>query len=179
MYSRTIFPNIWKILWLLHRKNACQLVKIVQILSFVVASDTLLANEVIKWWQLSHYRVWEIFPVKGRRILKVRCGIGYPSLVLNHRGADIAATDDHPEAESFLKENTYLNKDPDISFVHTAWDDEVTQVSGLYDIIIGSDLLYEDEHVQMLSSCLNAHSHKSVFGCKYLKILEPISLITS
>lgn len=103
-------------------------------------------------------RLMADFPVEGKRILEVGCGIGLPSLVLNHRGADITATDYHPEVKSFLKENTCLNKDPDISFVRTAWNDEATQTLGLYDIIIGSDLLYEDEHAKLLSTFINAHS---------------------
>ncbi|MDE8603082.1 hypothetical protein M3I01_009105 [Marinomonas sp. RSW2] len=46
--------------------------------------------------------------VKGLKILEVGCGIELASLVLNHRLADITATDYHPEAGNFLNENTLL-----------------------------------------------------------------------
>ena len=36
------------------------------------------------------------FEVMGTRILEVGCGIGLSSLLLNHRFADITATDYHP-----------------------------------------------------------------------------------
>ncbi len=96
--------------------------------------------------------------VEGKRILEVGCGIGLASLVLNHCGADITATDYHPEAEAFLKANTILNNDPDISFVRTAWGDQDTKALGLFDLIIGSDLLYEEEHAKNLASFINQHS---------------------
>lgn len=129
-----------------------------------VASDVGISSATWPFfgiiWESGEYlaRLMEDFPVKGKRILEVGCGIGLPSLVLNHRGANITATDYHPEVGSFLKENTDLNKDPDISFVQTAWDDEVTNALDRYDIIIGSDLLYEDEHAKVLASFIHKHS---------------------
>jgi predicted nicotinamide N-methyase len=57
------------------------------------------------------------FRIKGKRILEVGCGIGLASLVLNHRLANITATDYHPEAEYFLQENVTLNKGNAIPFV--------------------------------------------------------------
>ncbi len=49
------------------------------------------------------------FPIAGKRILEVGCGIGLCSLVLQQRGADITASDYHPVAEKFLRHNTDLN----------------------------------------------------------------------
>ncbi|MFC6673801.1 class I SAM-dependent methyltransferase [Marinobacterium aestuariivivens] len=50
------------------------------------------------------------YEIAGKRILEVGCGIGLTSLVLNHRHADITATDYHPEAGNFLRENVRLNQ---------------------------------------------------------------------
>jgi len=91
------------------------------------------------------------------RILEVGCGIGLTSLVLNHRGADITATDHHPEAGRFLRENSQLNQDPDIPFVRTGWG-EADEVLGRFDLIVGSDLLYEPDHAELLSKFINAHA---------------------
>jgi len=41
------------------------------------------------------------FPIQGKRILEVGCGMALTSLLLNSRHADITATDIHPEAGSF------------------------------------------------------------------------------
>ena len=56
------------------------------------------------------------YQVEGLKILEVGCGIGLASLVLNHRLANITATDYHPEAGGFLNANALLNGDRVIPF---------------------------------------------------------------
>jgi len=102
----------------------------------------------------------EDYPVGEKSVLEIGCGIGLASLVLNHRGANITATDYHPEVKAFLDQNTHLNKDPDISFVRTSWDDQLPNALGLFDFIIGSDLLYEQEHPENLALFINRHAQK-------------------
>lgn len=97
------------------------------------------------------------YEVEGIRILEVGCGIGLASLVLNHRLADITSTDYHPEAEAFLIKNTRLNNGPVIPFVRTSWTDTNTSL-GVFDLIIGSDLLYERDHAADLSHFIDNHS---------------------
>lgn len=97
------------------------------------------------------------FDIKNKRILEVGCGIALSSLMLNQRNADITATDYHPEAENFLLENIKLNKGKAIPFVRTAWADELSKL-GEFDLIIGSDLLYEQEHTSLLSEFINQHA---------------------
>lgn len=97
------------------------------------------------------------YAVGEKRILEVGCGIALASLVLNHRQANITATDYHPEAEGFLIKNTALNQDKTIPFIRTGWKDPVTDL-GIFDVIIGSDLLYESEHVDLLSEFINQHA---------------------
>ncbi|MEW6764497.1 MAG: histidine kinase [Pseudomonadota bacterium] len=95
--------------------------------------------------------------VEGLRILEVGCGIGLASLVLNQRLADITATDYHPEVGAFLLENTRLNHGRDIPFVRTGWGDTISSL-GLFDLIIGSDLLYEQEHASLLAGFIDQHA---------------------
>lgn len=97
------------------------------------------------------------FSIAGKRILEVGCGIGLASLVLNNRLADITATDHHPEAAAFLAENTRLNNGPPIPFVRTGWTDEESCL-GVFDLIIGSDLLYEAGHAILLATFINQHA---------------------
>jgi predicted nicotinamide N-methyase len=97
------------------------------------------------------------FDIDGKRILEIGCGIGLSSLLLNTRLADITATDYHPEAENFLLENIKLNKGKHIPFVRTGWEDEENSL-GKFDLIIGSDLLYERNHACLLSGFINQHS---------------------
>ena len=95
--------------------------------------------------------------VDNLKILEVGCGIGLASLLLNHRRANITATDYHPEVGAFLDVNTELNGDPLIPFVRTGWAD-VSSSLGQFDLIIGSDLLYEKEHAILLSDFIDKHA---------------------
>jgi len=113
-------------------------------------------------WQSGHVlaHIMSDYDVSNKRILEVGCGIGLASLVLNHRKEDISATDHHPEAEDFMQQNTELNEDRDIPFVCTGWTDEESCL-GKFDLIIGSDILYEGEHVKQLSQFIDQHAHDS------------------
>lgn len=97
------------------------------------------------------------YPVENKRILEVGCGVALSSLVLNARKADITATDYHPEAGNFLTANTQLNEANRIPFLRTDWADHAEGL-GTFDLIIGSDLLYEIQHIDLLSSFINRHS---------------------
>ncbi len=97
------------------------------------------------------------YEIAGKRILEVGCGIGLTSLVLNHRLADITATDYHPEVGAFLSENVQLNHGRAIPFVRTGWGDAQTAL-GQFDLIVGSDLLYEREHVELLAGFIDQHA---------------------
>lgn len=113
-------------------------------------------------------RLMHGYDITGKRILEVGCGIGLASLVLHQRSADITATDYHPEAEGFLLENAELNNLGEIPFVRTGWDDEISGL-GEFDIIIGSDLLYEKEHADLLAAFIDQHSRRY---CKVI-IIDP------
>ena len=97
------------------------------------------------------------YPVGDRAVLEVGCGVGLASLVLSHRRSDVTATDYHPEAGAFLRKNVALNDGPAIPFVRTGWADEDDEL-GTFDLIIGSDLLYEREHVELLSAFIDRHA---------------------
>lgn len=93
----------------------------------------------------------------AKRVLEVGCGIGLSSLLLNKKKANITATDYHPEVHDFLNRNTGLNGDQDIAFERVSWLDNADDL-GLFDLIIGSDLLYEDEHITQLSGFIVTHA---------------------
>jgi len=94
----------------------------------------------------------------SKRILEIGCGTALSSLLLNKQRADITATDYHPEAENFLNRNAELNGDSLIPFERTNWSDNDDSL-GRFDLIIGSDLLYEDEHIELLVGFIRQHSN--------------------
>jgi len=107
---------------------------------------------------LAHYM--SDYNIEGKKILEIGCGIGLSSLILSQRNADITATDYHPEAEFFLAENINLNKGRKIPFFRTGWADEIV-CKEKFDLIIGSDILYESEHALILPEFINRHAKES------------------
>jgi predicted nicotinamide N-methyase len=97
------------------------------------------------------------FDVEGKRILEVGCGMALSSHLLNLRHADISATDYHPEAETFLRANTALNGGRAIPYARTAWADGGSSL-GRFDLVIGSDLLYERDSGELLAAFVDAHA---------------------
>ena len=97
------------------------------------------------------------FEIAGKRILEIGCGLGLSSLVLQRRRADITASDHHPLAAEFLRENAALNDLPELAYRDLPWMSDDPAL-GRFDLIIGSDVLYEHPHVALLASLLQRHA---------------------
>ena len=97
------------------------------------------------------------FTCAGMKILEVGCGLGLCCLVLQRRGADITASDYHPLAEEFLRFNTDLNGLAPIKFYNAPWAGPNPDL-GRFDLIVGSDLLYERSHPALLTNFLACHT---------------------
>lgn len=100
------------------------------------------------------------FPVEGLRILETGCGLALSSVVLQKRGADITPSDNHPLAEEFLRHNLQLNGLQPIRYQDAPWNALNPQL-GEFDLIIGSDVLYERDHPAMLADFLARHAKPS------------------
>lgn len=97
------------------------------------------------------------FPIQGKRILEIGCGLALASLVLQRRGGDITSTDLHPLAEAFLKENLSLNALAPLPFHLGSWLESELPLEK-FDLIIGSDLLYEPGHPELLAGFIDRHA---------------------
>ncbi|HMN44539.1 MAG TPA: hypothetical protein PKE27_08205 [Povalibacter sp.] len=97
------------------------------------------------------------FPVDGLRILEMGCGMAISSLVLQRRGADVTASDNHPLAEEFLRHNTGLNGLPPVAYRHAPWG-EPNESLGRFDLLIASDVLYEPDHAVLLAGFIERHA---------------------
>jgi len=111
-----------------------------------------------------------IHPVSPReRILEIGCGLALASLVGHRRGADVTASDWHPLAQSFLQENLRLNNLGPMKYRHAGWNAAGSlrdgpggpppgAPRGQYDLIIGSDLLYERDASGALAGFIAWHA---------------------
>jgi len=98
-------------------------------------------------------------------ILEIGCGIGLASLVSHRRGALVTASDSHPLAGGFLLENLRLNDLPPMRYCHGDWAPldvaataHVPRVQGLFNLIIGSDVLYERDDGGLLPLFIARHA---------------------
>lgn len=95
--------------------------------------------------------------LRGMRILEIGCGLALPSLVAHRRHADVTASDHHPLTERFLLENLRLNALPPLSYCTGDWS-VLNPALGRFDLIMGSDVLYERHQPHMLMDFIDAHS---------------------
>ena len=98
----------------------------------------------------------------NERILEIGCGLALSSLVGHRRGANITASDCHPLAAEFLKENLRLNHLGPMNYRHGHWGEHASQqqnlaVNSKFDLIIGSDILYERDERGDLAHYINEH----------------------
>ncbi len=120
----------------------------------------------------------------GEHILELGCGLGLASLVGHRRGADVTASDCHPLAGAFLLENLRLNGLLPMKYRHGQWGAipvadagaaaapmapavnpavapemvAETPLSGQFELIIGSDLLYERDAQGDLAHYIQLHA---------------------
>jgi predicted nicotinamide N-methyase len=103
----------------------------------------------------------QTLPIVGKRVLEIGCGLGLASLVMRRRGADITAGDLHPLAAAFMLENLRLNRLADIDFRTGSWADADPDL-GAFDLIVGSDVLYERDLPDNLAGFIDRHSSPAV-----------------
>jgi predicted nicotinamide N-methyase len=101
------------------------------------------------------------FELEGKRILELGCGLALASLVIHRRGGDVTASDCHPLTEAFLKENLRLNHLPPMKYQTGNWGVAVADI-GRFDLIIGSDILYDRGQPKALSEFIDLHSCAAV-----------------
>ncbi|HEU0305666.1 MAG TPA: methyltransferase domain-containing protein [Lysobacter sp.] len=97
------------------------------------------------------------FELGGERILELGCGIGLASLVLQRRGANVVASDIHPLTEPFLAYNSALNGLPSVHYRQLRWDAPLATL-GHFDVIIASDVLYEQGHAELIDAVIARHA---------------------
>ena len=109
-------------------------------------------------WQseelLSHLMVSE--KAADKKVLELGCGLALASLVLRRRGIDVTATDMNPHASEFLHFNAELNDINTVRFGQAGWA-EGTSSLGRFDLLVGSDVLYDHHSLMPLVNFVQGH----------------------
>lgn len=92
-----------------------------------------------------------------QRVLEIGCGLGLASLVIHRRQGDVTASDCHPLAGPFLEANVQLNQLPAMKYRTGNWTRANPEL-GEFDLIIGSDVLYERDHPAQLAAFVQRHA---------------------
>ncbi|MBC7538605.1 MAG: methyltransferase domain-containing protein [Bacteriovorax sp.] len=94
--------------------------------------------------------------LKNKKILEIGCGLALPSFLVTRSGGDVVATDFHKDVPLFLELN---QKNNNIFFPYKVmnWRNEIDRAKtdlGLFDLVIGSDILYESQHPMQVAKAL-------------------------
>lgn len=95
--------------------------------------------------------------IEARRVLEIGCGLGLASMVVHRRHGDITASDCHPLTESFLRANLLLNGLPEMKYRTGNWGC-ANPALGEFDLIVGSDILYERDQPARLAAFIQRHA---------------------
>jgi predicted nicotinamide N-methyase len=87
----------------------------------------------------------------GRRVLELGCGLGLPSIMAAKLGATVTATDFHPDAGAWCRANAAANEVA-LAFQPCDWNTPPAWTP--FDIVLGSDLIYERRHIPALATCI-------------------------
>lgn len=99
--------------------------------------------------------------IEGKRILEIGAGLALASLVIHRRAGDVTVTDWHPLTETFLQKNLLANGLGPLPYQPGNWAlDDASGASGLgrFDLIIGSDVLYERQQPAQLARFIDQHA---------------------
>ncbi len=88
--------------------------------------------------------------VRNKTVLELGCGLGLPSLVSSHLGGFVLATDFHPDVEDYFKRNC-RHSSVSCQYQRLNWREEGL---GQFDVVLGSDVLYESRHPQEVAQGL-------------------------
>lgn len=88
---------------------------------------------------------------RHKRVLEIGCGLALPALVAASLGAEVVASDFHPDVPSFLALNQALNG---LRVGYRSVDWREAPPSAAYDWILASDVLYDSRDVAPLARFL-------------------------
>jgi predicted nicotinamide N-methyase len=102
--------------------------------------------------------------LRGRRVIELGCGLAVPSIAAARGGAIALATDRDPDPLELVARNARAN-DVVVETAKVEWSnaDELVE-RGPFDLVVGSDVLYERQSVAPLLSLLPRLAPRALFA---------------
>lgn len=89
--------------------------------------------------------------LSGKRAVELGCGVGLPTVVALHRGAQVLATDHNGAALDFVIHNARVNLDREPETVLLDWFSPRLEGLGTFDLVFAADVLYERRNGPVLA----------------------------
>ena len=104
---------------------------------------------------LSEYLINQFFPTKlaGTKVLEIGCGTGVPGVVAAQLGAFTMFSDMVPVTLEAVKESCQLNRISNFQTCALDWS-EANQSKERYDVVIGSEVFYDEANLTDISYAL-------------------------
>ncbi len=127
--------------------------------------DKVLAqsSEEMEWqpywieaWDSAYGVAWELAErdLRGTNVLDLGCGLGLTGAVAAARGARVVMADNAPPALLFAEVNSWPWRD-DVRILRLDWHKDRLDAS--FDLIVGSDILYDREDLPSLDAFWHQH----------------------
>jgi len=102
--------------------------------------------------------------LSGRYFLELGCGLALPGFVASRCGAVVTVSDFHPDVPHFLRRNSIANEVSGVRYWKLDWSlieeqSKPDEYSGAFDVIAGSDLLYDPHQPALLAALIRRLSH--------------------
>ena len=124
-------------------------------------SGVALAHHVAGW------------PLEGRTVVELGCGLGLPSLVAARLGAVVISTDWSSDALELLARNAARNGVA-LSTLRADWRQPGAFAGlGFVDAVLGADLLYEERNIAPVVACLRMFSAPAMVADPGRRHAEP------
>jgi predicted nicotinamide N-methyase len=128
-----------------------------------------MKDERIPYWAelwhsalaLSQYLIRSGITLKGKKILEIGAGLGLPSIVAGHLGAEVTVTDYLPEAVAFAEKNWKKNNTLNATFQVVDW--RTPDESFAADIVLAADIAYEKRMFEFIPNAFKVLCKKNGF----------------